>query len=150
MRDNDALNTQNLEDTLELQEWPTEVDEKVWKKMNRMAWCIIKSCLTQDLKYDVMNETSAKSIWEILTSKYLTKSVENRLHLKRRLYHFQLKGEISISDHINNYTKLLANLTNLDVVIEYEYKALILLSSLPDERYETFVRTYFDQWENIP
>ena len=109
--------------------------------MNRMAWCIIKSCLTQDLKYDVMNETSAKSIWEILASKYLTKRVENRLHLKRRLYHFQLKGEISISDHINNYTKLLANLANLDVVIEYEYKALILLSSLPDERYETFVLT---------
>ena len=31
------------------------------------------------------------------------------------------------------------NLTNLDVVIEDEDKALILLSSLPDEGYETFV-----------
>ena len=78
-----------------------------------------------------MNESSAKSIWKILASKYLTKSVENRLHLKRRLYHFKLKGEISISDHINNYTKLLADLTNLDVVIKDEDKALILLSSLP-------------------
>jgi len=26
----------------------------------------------------VMNETSAKKIWETLASKYLTKSVENR------------------------------------------------------------------------
>jgi len=91
------------------------------------------------LKYDVMNDTLAKSIWEILASKYLTKSVENRLHLKRRLYRFQLKGGISISDHINNYTKLLADLTNLNVVIENEDKALILLSSLPDEGYETIV-----------
>jgi len=54
---------------------------------------------------------------------------------------FQLKGGISISDHINNYTKLLANLTNLDVVVDDEDKALILLSSLPDEGYATFALT---------
>ena len=68
-------------------------------------------------------------------------SIENRLHLKWRLFRFQLKGGISINDHINNYTKLLADLTNLDVVIEDEDKVLILLSSLPDEGYETFVLT---------
>jgi len=75
------------------------------------------------------------------TEKYLTKSVENRLHLKMRLYYFQLKRGTSISDHINFYTKLLADLTNLDVVIEDEDEALILLSSLPAEGYETFVLT---------
>ena len=113
--------------------------------MNRTACGVISSYLTQDLKYDVMNETSTKSIWEILASKYLTKSVENRLHLKRRLYHFQMKGGIFISDHINNYKKLLADLTNLNVVIEDEDKALILLSSLPDEGYETFVLTLINR-----
>jgi len=35
---------------------------------------------------------------------YLTKSIENRLHLKRRLYRFQLKKGISIDEYINNYT----------------------------------------------
>ena len=88
-----------------------------------------------------MNETSAKSIWEILASKYLTKSVENRLHLKRRLYCYLLKDGISISDRINNYTKLFVDLTNMDVVIEDEDKVLILLSSLSDKGYETFVLT---------
>jgi len=66
-------------------------------------------------------------------SKYLRKSVENHLHL-RRLYRFQLKR-----DHINTYTKLLADLANVDVVIEDEDKALIFLNSLPDEGYETFM-----------
>jgi len=69
----------------------------------------------------------------------LTKSVENRLHLKKRLYRFYLKRRTSISDHINIYTKLLADLSNLNVVIDDEDKALILLSSLLDEGYETFV-----------
>ena len=86
-----------------------------------------------------MIETSAKNIWEILKSKYLTKSIENRLHVKKRLYRFQLKKGVSIGEHMNNYMKLLTDLVNVDMVIEEEDKAL--LSSLPDEDYETFVLT---------
>ena len=71
--------------------------------------------------------------------KYLKKNIENCLHLKARLYHFQLKRGVSMSDHINTYTKLLAVLSNLDVVVDDEDKFLILLSSLLDEGCETFV-----------
>ena len=87
----DALNAQNLEDALKLQERPAEMEEKIWKKMNRTTCGVIRSCLSQDLKYDVMNKASVKKIWETLASKYLMKNVENRLHLKMRLYLFQLK-----------------------------------------------------------
>jgi len=52
------------------------------------------------------------------------------LNLKKRLYHFQLKKKLSIDDHMNNYTKFLADLINVDVTIEEEDKALILLNSL--------------------
>ena len=88
-----------------------------------------------------MNEISAKKILETLASKYLRKGVENRLHLKMRLYCVQLKRGMSISEYINIYMKLLADLTNLDVVNDDEDKALKLLSSLPNEGYETFVLT---------
>ena len=84
----DALNAQNLEDTLKLKEMPADLDDVVWRKMNRSACGVIRSCLTQDLKYDVMDETFARKMWEMLAEKYLTKSVENRLHLKMRLYRF--------------------------------------------------------------
>ena len=126
---------------MKLDEKPDDIKENVWKKMNRTACGVIRSCLTQDLKYDVINETSAKKIWEILESKYLTKSMENRLHLKRRLNRFQLKKETSIGYHINHYTKILVDLMNVDVMIEDDDKALLLLSYLPDEEYETFVLT---------
>ena len=42
---------------------------------------------------------------------------------------------------MNNYTKLLTDLVNVDVKIEKEYKTLILLNSLPDEEYETYTLT---------
>jgi len=69
----------------------------------------------------------------------LTKSIDNSLYLKRRFYHFQLKKGISIGECMNNYTKLLTDLANVNVVIEKEDKTLVLLSSLLDEDYESFV-----------
>ena len=39
---------------------------------------------------------------------------------------------------MNNYTKLLTDLVNVDVKIDEEDKTVILLNSLLDEEYETF------------
>ena len=86
-----------------------------------------------------MNKTSAKKMQEILENKYLMMNVENRLNLKRRLYHFQLKKGISIGEQMNNYTKLFSNLANADEMIKDEDKTLILLSYLSNDEYETFV-----------
>ena len=42
---------------------------------------------------------------------------------------------------MNNYTKLLRDLVNLNVAIVEEDKMVILLNSLPDEEYEIFILT---------
>ena len=79
----------------------------------------------------------------------MTRSVENHLHLKRRLYCFQLKKEFFIGEHMNNYTKLLTDLANVKKMIKDEDKALILLSSLPGEEYETFILTLINDKKSL-
>ena len=71
------------------------------------------------------------------------------MHLKKRLHRYQLKKGISIGDYMNNYMKLLADLANVDNVIKDEDKALIFLSSLPDEEYETFVLTLINGKQSL-
>ena len=80
-----------------------------------------------------MKETSAKELWTKLEEKYMTKSAENRLFLKKRLFRFQYRPGISMHEHLNDYNKILADLANLDVKIPDEDKALCLLNSLPDD-----------------
>ena len=72
-----------------------------------------------------------------------------QLLLKRRFYCFQLKKRLFIAEHMNNYTKLLTNLVNVDVYIEEENKTLILLNSLPDEEYESFVLTLINRKQSL-
>ena len=120
----DALTTSNLEDTLRLKEKLEETSENNCDKMNRTACGLIRSCLIQDIKYHVPYETSAMKISEILEKKYLTKCIESLLLLKRRLYRFQMKRELTIDEHMNSYTKLLIDLVNVDVKIKEEDKAV--------------------------
>ena len=75
----DALTTSNLEDTVRLEKKRNSTTEEDWDKMNRTACNLIRSCLTQDIKYHVLHETFARQLWEILEKKYLTKSIESRL-----------------------------------------------------------------------
>jgi len=75
----DALTTSNLEDALRLEKKFDYTSEKDWDKMNRTACGLIRSFLTQDIKYHVLHETSIRQLWEILKKKYLIKSIESRL-----------------------------------------------------------------------
>ena len=120
----DALTASNLKDTLRLEKKRASITEEDWDKMNRTACGLIMSYLTQDIKYHVLHETSARQLWEILEKKYLTKSIESRLH-----YSFQMQIGCSINGHLNRYTKFLTDLVNVDVEINEEDMAPIEFSS---------------------
>ena len=134
----DVLIQQDLDITLE--EKPDDMSDKDWAKLNRQACGTIRLCLAKDQKYFVMKETSAKELWDKLENKYMTKSVENRLYLKKKLFRFQYKQGTTMNEHLNSFNKILADLQNLDVEIDDEDKALLLLNSLP-ESYEHLTTT---------
>lgn len=126
----DVLTQQDL--NIALEDKPATMSDVDWQKLNRLACSTIRLCLAKPQKYAVMRETSAKELWQKLEDKYMTKSIENRLYLKKRLYRFQYKEGSKMIQHIDAFNKLIADLLNLDEEIEEEDKALILLNSLPD------------------
>ncbi|KAI0500208.1 hypothetical protein KFK09_018417 [Dendrobium nobile] len=108
--------------------------------MNQSACGLIRNCLSQEIKYGVVIETSIVKLWKTLENKYLMKSVENHLHMKRWLYRFQMRHMITIDEHLNNFTKLLADILNLDENVRDEDKTLLPLNSLLDE-FENYTTT---------
>ena len=60
-----------------------------------------------------------------------------------------MKRGLSIGEHMNNYTKFLTDLVNVDVEIEEEDNTVILLNSLSDEEYETFVITLINDKQTL-
>ena len=78
----------------------------------------------------------------------MQKSVENKLYLKKKLFRFDYKKGISMAEHLDDFNKIITNLLNLDVKIEDEDKALLLLNSLP-ESYEFLVTILLHGITNI-
>ncbi|GJY59728.1 zinc finger, CCHC-type containing protein [Tanacetum coccineum] len=89
---------------------------------------------------EVTKETTAAGIWTKLTSLYMTKSLAIRLYLKKKLYTYYMSTGMKLGDHIDEFNKLILDLANIDIEIEDEDQALMLLTSLPSS-YENFVET---------
>jgi len=69
-------------------------------------------------------------MWEILKKKISDEQYRVSTTSKEEALSLSLEEGLSIAEHMNNYIKFLTDLVNVDVNIEEEDKALILLNSL--------------------
>ncbi|KAE8684439.1 GDSL esterase/lipase [Hibiscus syriacus] len=128
----DALFQQGLDIAIE-GEKPDGVEEKEWKRINRMACGTLRSCLSREQKYAFSKETSASKLWKALEEKFLKKSGQDKLYMKKRLFLFNYVPGTTMNDHITSFNQLVTDLMNMDVTFEDEDLALMLMGSLPDE-----------------
>ena len=78
-----------------------------------------------------MDEETATGLWSRLEILYMTKSLSNKLYLKKQLYGLRMNEGTTMLKHLNFFNKIIIDLLAVDVKINEEDKALILLSSLP-------------------
>ena len=92
---------------------------------------MIGLCLVDDVLFNIIGETSAASLWNKLESLYMTKSVTNKIYLKRQFYNMRMKEGTKIANHLNVFNTLIFQLSSMDVKIDDEDKAVNLLCTLP-------------------
>src|SRR3954470_23814716 len=114
-----------------IREKPSTMGEDDWKKIDIKAKATIILCLSDEVLYNVMNEDTAAGMWSRLESLYKTKSLSNKLYMKKQLYCLRMAEGTPILQHLNAFNKIVSNLLALEVKFKGEDKALILLSSLP-------------------
>ncbi|GKA51264.1 retrovirus-related pol polyprotein from transposon TNT 1-94 [Tanacetum coccineum] len=97
-------------------------------------------CLDNKVLREVNKEDSAAGVWLKLETLYMTKSLANKLYLKNKLFTFYMDSGKKLSEHIDEFNKFIGDLANIDVDIDDEDQALMLLTSLPSS-YDNFVET---------
>ncbi|GKD07102.1 retrovirus-related pol polyprotein from transposon TNT 1-94 [Tanacetum coccineum] len=119
---------------------PEDMEAQAKAELNKKAHSAVILCLGNKVLREVTGETTAAGVWSKLETLYMTKSLANKLYLKKKLYTFYMPAGRKISEHIDEFNKIVLDLANIEVKFEDEDLALLLLTSLPAS-YEHFVDT---------
>ncbi|GKC22650.1 retrovirus-related pol polyprotein from transposon TNT 1-94 [Tanacetum coccineum] len=109
-------------------------------ELNKKAHSAVILCLSSKVLREVTGETTAAGVWSKLETLYMTKSLANKLCLKKKLYTFCMPAGRKISEHIDEFNKIVLDLANIEVKFEDEDLALLLITFLLAS-YEHFVDT---------
>ena len=76
---------------------------------------------------EIVDKETAVGLWLKLESRYMTKSLTNRLYMKQRLYTIRMKEGTLVSDRLDEFNRIVIDLKNIECKVEDEDQALILL-----------------------
>ena len=87
---------------------PAGVSTEDWEKMERKARSTIHLCLSDSVLLNVSREDSVKKLWEKLGNLYQSKSLVNKLFLRKKLYHLRMEDGDSVTNHLNVFNTLVS------------------------------------------
>jgi hypothetical protein len=108
----------------------TSIDE--WKKMDQKEKSTIRMCLSDSILLNVSEEATTKNLWEKLGKLYQSKSLVNKLFLRKKLYNLRMRDGDSMVEHLNALNNMVSQLVSVEIKISYEDKCISLLCSLLD------------------
>jgi hypothetical protein len=138
------LRQQGLAKVLEPQEEKigiSAIDEILERgELEEKAHSMILLSLSDGVLREVADEETTAGLWKKLESLYMKKSLTNRLFLKQRLYTLRMQEGTPLCDHLDYFNRIILDMKNIDIKVDDEGQALILLCSLPDS-FDNFVNS---------
>jgi hypothetical protein len=96
---------------------PTGTSADDWKKTDRKAKSTIRLCLSDSVLLNVLEEATAKYLWEKLGKLYQSKSLVNKLFLRKKLYNLRMRDGDSVAEHLNAFNTVVSQLVSVDIKI---------------------------------
>lgn len=128
----DMLEDHDLWEASTLDVRPAMISLVDWEIKDQKARGLIRLCLADVVLLNVLDETTANSLWTRLGSVYQAKSLVNKLFLRKKLYSLRMEEGGSITDHLNAFNLLITQLASSGAKIEEEDRCMTLLCSLLD------------------
>eukprot|EP00253_Pinus_taeda_P003732 PITA_03732 len=111
---------------------PMGVSEEEWKKLDRKAKSTIRLCASDTVLLNVSGEAMTKALWDKLGTLYQSKSLVNKMFLRKKLYNLRMKDGDLVTEHLNAFNTVISQLSSIDIKISDKDKCISFLCSLPD------------------
>jgi hypothetical protein len=81
---------------------------------------------------NVSGESTVEELWDKLGNLYQSKSLVNKLFLRKKLYHLRMEDGDSVTEHLNAFNTLVSQRGSINITIVEKDKCITFLCSLPD------------------
>jgi len=111
---------------------PMTMSAEEWVKLDRREKRTIWLCISYSVLLNVSGEASMKALWGKLGTSYQSKSLVNKLFLRKKLYNLRMKDGDLVTENLNTLNIVVSQLLSIDIKIADEDKCINLLFSLPN------------------
>jgi hypothetical protein len=111
---------------------PTRMLVDDYKKLDWKAKSTIRLCLSDSILLNVSGEATTKELWDKLGNLYQSKSLVNKLFMRKNMYNLRMRDGDSMTKHLNAFNIVVIQLLSIEIKISDEDKCISLLCSLPD------------------
>jgi hypothetical protein len=111
---------------------PTSMSKEDWEKLDIRERITIRLCLVDSVLLNVSGESIAKELWDKLWNLYQSKSLVNKLFLRKKMYHLRMEDGDSVTEHLNAFNTRVSQLISINITIVEEDKCITLLCSFPN------------------
>eukprot|EP00253_Pinus_taeda_P025271 PITA_25271 len=92
--------------TVDLDTKPMGVSDEERKKLDQKAKSTIRLCVLDSVLLNVSGEATKKALWDKLGTLYQSKSLVNKLFLRKKLYNLGMKDGDSVIKHLNAFNTM--------------------------------------------
>eukprot|EP00253_Pinus_taeda_P008000 PITA_08000 len=103
---------------------PMGVSDEEWKKSDRKAKSTIRLCVSDSVLLNVSWETTTKTLWDKLGTLYQSKSLVNKLFLRKKLYNLRMKDGDSVIEHLNSFNTMFDEIVLALLTEEMRWKSM--------------------------
>ena len=118
-------------------ERPEGINADESEELDELACSTIMLTLSENVYFNVAEETTAYGVWQKLCDLYEKQSAASQIYWLKKLVDLKMKEGTSMSNHLNEFHTIFSQLTMQEIIFPDTVKAMFLLITLPDS-WDTF------------
>ncbi|PKA57601.1 Retrovirus-related Pol polyprotein from transposon TNT 1-94 [Apostasia shenzhenica] len=108
-----------------------KMTDEEWKELDLKALSTIQLCLADEVLYNISDVETSVDLWRKLEKFYMSKSLTNKLYMKRQLYNLRMSEGANLLEHMNVFSKMISQFHSIEVKLQEKDVILLFLSLLP-------------------
>ena len=111
---------------------PETMEAEEWALLDRQVQGVIRLTLSRFIAHNVVKEKTTVNLMKALSGMYEKSSINNKVHLMKKLFNLNMAENASIAQHLNEFNTITNQLSYVEIDFDDEIHALIILASLPN------------------